>query len=782
MRRHVVGLLLALAPLNLSAQQIDVAAIYEQAAPSVALVIVYDERGDTLAFGSGFFIDGAGTLATNYHVIAGASSASVKLGEGLVHDVAGVLASDREEDLALLRVVGYDSDPLELAAGKPRVGEPVVAIGNPMGFEGTVSEGILSGIRSMAEGRQRYQITAPISPGSSGGPVLNATGEVVGVATFTWKEGQNLNFAVPASSVVRLQAMVEEPEPLTVAAAAGPATGFETLNIAGRLAVGLEAAGELTQSDDQLSDGSFVQAWGLDLEQGQSVSVDMVSGELDPFLIVAGPGLAEPLMDDDGAGACDSRITFTAPESGTFRVLANSVQPAEVGRFVLRVTQEPGPLTPGECVAAGGEDQQVDMREFLMSLPLAGRMLSMGTEVEGELSTDDVESWDGSFAQAWGLELTAGESATVDLRSEDFDSYLWVVGPGIPQPLFDDDGAGLCDSRITFTAAESGRFRVVVNTLDGGWTGRFHLSVTGQPGPVAAGECELYGEGDVDAELANWIAGLPVAGKLTLGDEVAGQLTASDHRGWDDTFVQVWELSLRAGEQATVDLLSTDFDAYLMLVGPGIEGMLADDDGAGACNSRLTFTASGAGVYRVAVNTLGTEATGAFRLRVSRDPPPTANQRCDQMGEYLEGFDDLIDEYGDADAELAAWLAGLRAVGEAARGSVMDGELTASDAESADGSFVQVWGLELSRGQSATVDLRSSDFDAYLMIVGPGLEGVMSDDDGAGGCDSRITFTAPASGVYKLVVNTIAAGSTGKFSLGVSERPGPVSGGDCSMF
>jgi hypothetical protein len=246
--------------------------------------------------------------------------------------------------------------------------------------------------------------------------------------------------------------------------------------------------------------------------------------------------------------------------------------------------------------------------------------------------------------------------------------------------------------------------------------------------------------------------------------------------------VQVWELSLRAGEQATVDLLSTDFDAYLMLVGPGIDGVLADDDGAGACNARVALTAPAGGVYRAAVNTLGTEATGAFRLRVSRDPPPPANQRCDQMGEYLEGFDDLIDEYGDVDAERAGWLAGLRAVGGIAPGGVVDGELSAADTESGDGSFVQVWELELSRGQEATVDLRSSDFDAYLMIVGPGVEGVMSDDDGAGACDSRITFTAPASGVYKVAVNTIESGGTGKFSLAVSERPGPVAAGECSMF
>ena len=131
-----------------------------------------------------------------------------------------------------------------------------------------------------------------------------------------------------------------------------------------------------------------------------------------------------------------------------------------------------------------------------------------------------------------------------------------------------------------------------------------------------------------------------------------GQLAASDHRGWDDTYVQVWELGLRAGQAATVDLLSTDFDAYLMIVGPGIEGVLSDDDGAGACNARVTFTAPEAGVYRIAVNTIGTEDTGAFRLRVAREPPPRANQACDRIGDS-QRLDESMEEYGDAAGDRA---------------------------------------------------------------------------------------------------------------------------------
>jgi len=137
-------------------------------------------------------------LVTNYHVIEGGVKAEVKLSNGEVSLVEGILSEDNEGDLVLLTLgkVGRTFNPLKLAHKNIEIGKPVVVIGSPFGLAGTVADGIVSSVREMSELGKILQITAPISKGSSGSPVLNMEGEVVGVATSHIREGQNLNFAI----------------------------------------------------------------------------------------------------------------------------------------------------------------------------------------------------------------------------------------------------------------------------------------------------------------------------------------------------------------------------------------------------------------------------------------------------------------------------------------------------------------------------------------------------------------------------------------------------------
>ncbi len=154
--------------------------------------------------GSGFVIDPSGTIVTNYHVIAAADRIAVTVG-GITHRNASVIAVNKSWDLAVLQVDAADLAALPLAASADvvRLGETVVAAGNPQGLRGTISTGIVSSRRSGAELRLPalyipvVQTTAAISEGSSGGPLLNLQGEVVGVHAFMFVEGQNLNFAIP---------------------------------------------------------------------------------------------------------------------------------------------------------------------------------------------------------------------------------------------------------------------------------------------------------------------------------------------------------------------------------------------------------------------------------------------------------------------------------------------------------------------------------------------------------------------------------------------------------
>lgn len=175
--------------------------------PSVVSIVTYDFKGEKLSRGSGFFTS-PDRVVTNRHVLEGAYKAEIHTVNDLTYNVKGVLAVDGEGDIALLQVdipPGIAS-PLNLIRTSPLEGESIVVIGNPLGLEGSISNGIVSAVRDIPNFGRIIQITAPISPGSSGSPVINMRGEVVGVATLQLTDGQSLNFAVPSARVVQLQA------------------------------------------------------------------------------------------------------------------------------------------------------------------------------------------------------------------------------------------------------------------------------------------------------------------------------------------------------------------------------------------------------------------------------------------------------------------------------------------------------------------------------------------------------------------------------------------------
>ena len=128
--------------------------------------------------------------------------------------VRGVLRLDEAHDLAVLDIGGSGHDYLRLSTGKPAVGTRVYAIGNPLGLDGTLSDGVVSGWPEL-DGILYIQTTAAISPGSSGGPLLSADGTVIGITAASLRGGQNLNLAVPASAIGSL--LNEKQQPLTLA-------------------------------------------------------------------------------------------------------------------------------------------------------------------------------------------------------------------------------------------------------------------------------------------------------------------------------------------------------------------------------------------------------------------------------------------------------------------------------------------------------------------------------------------------------------------------------------
>lgn len=188
--------------------------IAKKAFPSVVLLVMEDANGQPLSLGSGFFVQ-EGEIASNLHVVEGASRGYAKIvGQTTKYDIEGISGIDPERDLVILKSSVARSLPMSLGnSDTVEVGEPVYAVGNPQGLESTFSQGIVSSIRQIGSDKL-LQITAPISPGSSGGPVLNSNGEVIGVSVATFVGGQNLNFAIPSNYIKALLSKTEAIKPL----------------------------------------------------------------------------------------------------------------------------------------------------------------------------------------------------------------------------------------------------------------------------------------------------------------------------------------------------------------------------------------------------------------------------------------------------------------------------------------------------------------------------------------------------------------------------------------
>ncbi|MFZ3091422.1 MAG: tetratricopeptide repeat protein [Nitrospirota bacterium] len=179
----------------------DADKIFKENNKAVVVVVAFDEKNKPISQGSGFIVRSDGAVITNYHVISNAKNIKIKASDKIL-DVEGFLHIDKENDLVILKAKGKNLPTLKIGdIGKMNIGDKVYVISSPQGLENTISDGILSGVREITPKRKILQITAPVSSGSSGGPVFNKNGEVIGIATFIIKEAQNLNFAMPVNLI-----------------------------------------------------------------------------------------------------------------------------------------------------------------------------------------------------------------------------------------------------------------------------------------------------------------------------------------------------------------------------------------------------------------------------------------------------------------------------------------------------------------------------------------------------------------------------------------------------
>ena len=182
----------------------DLPAIHAATIPAVVKVSALNSKGDVIKSGTGFLIED-GMIVTNYHVVEGATEVRITMSDGSDSDCRKIVALDRMRDLAIFVPKTPPAKALRISDGSgPSEGERVAVIGNPLGLDGTLSDGIVSANRTDGNGVNIIQITAPISRGSSGSPVVNSHGEVLGIATMIFSGGQNLNFAVSAHEITKV--------------------------------------------------------------------------------------------------------------------------------------------------------------------------------------------------------------------------------------------------------------------------------------------------------------------------------------------------------------------------------------------------------------------------------------------------------------------------------------------------------------------------------------------------------------------------------------------------
>ena len=224
----------------------------------------------------------------------------------------------------------------------------------------------------------------------------------------------------------------------------------------------MEVGGQLTRSDAQLRDSSVYQAWRFEGVTGQIVQIDVMSTDFDAFAILTDAAGTKLTDNDDGGGGTNARIIFTLPETGTYRVLANSLAKGRYGRYTLRI-RNLGMASTGN--APGG------------MLPGTVGQIMRGQSMSGQLNANDPKLSDGSVYQAWTYIGRAGETIQVDVMSTDFDAYAIIQDGNGVKLAADDDAGGGTNARIMYTLPYSGAYRLIANTYRQGSYGSFSMSV-----------------------------------------------------------------------------------------------------------------------------------------------------------------------------------------------------------------------------------------------------------------------------------------------------------------
>ena len=324
--------------------------------------------------------------------------------------------------------------------------------------------------------------------------------------------------------------------------------------------------GSLREGDDTRANGSYSDSYSFIAERGDSTIIDLRSGEFDTFLTILGPN-GEEFSNDDYAESFDrSLVSIPRTETGTYEVIVSSYAEAESGGYTLEITTDERPLE------------------------------SLNQQISGVLMIEDETFTDGEYFDSYDFEGRPGQSITLDLNSDEFDTYLILRQPN-GEALVNDDTDG-SNSRIEVTLPEAGNYEVVVSSFAGGETGEYRLNI---------------------AEITDQTGGASSAvatGSLRLGDSVSGDLVDGDQVADNDGFQDSFFFTGNSGEAIVVDLTASDFDTVLSLQTPSGELFENDDFEGSTDQSLLRLTLQESGRYRILVSSYSSGETGGYQLAV----------------------------------------------------------------------------------------------------------------------------------------------------------------------
>jgi hypothetical protein len=598
-------------------------------------------------------------------------------------------------------------------------------------------------------------------------------------------------------------------------ALAGPAAALEAQQRS--ISVGQARTDSLTAQDPvRRSRRAPYHVWLLEGRRGQKLVMDLMSPDFDAYLSLRDAEGYSIGSDDDSGDDNDARLRVILPRDGTYRIIATAYSEDARGVYTLLIR---GWETPAAAPAG------------------ASVTIRTGDTVDGLLEPGDEVSGDGPFEDRLTFEARAGARLRVEMRSSEFDAYLYVLGPDGRVLGSDDDGLGDNNAVVSLRAPTTGRYTILATSYgDDPKVGSYRVSLVEETGSFA--------EPGAAAPIA---PGETRDGRLETGD-------ASGPRGLEDR----WTFTGRAGQVVRIDVMSQAFDAYSVLRF-GETAVDSNDDGGDGNNSRILTVLPNSGAYTLVVSAYSENRSGG-RYQVSLTSATLSDvagqtgrisfgqrlagrlEQADRARDVGEGREDwwefdgrsgqeveiearsgafdtfielrsasgsviaenddglgqgtdsyiahrlpatgryriVVRGYGEGDARgiYELWLgltrpaAAAGGVQELSAGETFTGRLEAGDSVLGDSTLADFWLFRPTRSGEVVVDLRSGDFDAYLIIQDASGSVLASDDDGGSGTDSRVTVRVRAGATYRILASSYGSErATGSYRLSLRWSP-----------